>query len=114
MSRPGATLAKWLGHAFLLAVPYVIFCAVLWPTGIQVLNPVTCSGGRHLDNRASGPTSGEGDLELVCRAKGVVENATVRVVVVVVVLAVLSGAFYLLSQRLANPRTRRPVVPRGG
>lgn len=110
MRRFAASLVKWVARLLLLAVPFVIVSALLWPRGIQVLNPAVCPEGLHLDNRATGPSSGAGSVELTCRGGGVVDNVTLRLAIVVLVLAVLSGAAYYLSSRLAHPRARRPPV----
>ncbi len=111
MRHTAAALLKWVARLLLLAVPFVIVSALLWPRGIQVLNSAVCRKGLHLDNRSTGPTSGSGSVELTCRGGGVAENVTLRLAVVVIVLAVLSSAAYYFASRVAHPRDRRPQVP---
>lgn len=118
MRKEGARVTKWLGRLLLVAVPYVILCALFAPRGVQVLNQVICQPKQHLDNHSFVQGGGAVDtganrsIELVCRQGAYTVNVTAKLLAFVGVLIIVAFASFTLSSRLARERFLVPVDPR--
>lgn len=115
MRKTSAVILKWVGRLLLVAVPFVILSALFWPRGVQVLNPLVCDTGQHLDNRSLVATDDGGttsSIELVCRVGGTTVNVTAQILLVVAVMVALAFVALTLSNRISHPRYRVPDQPR--
>jgi hypothetical protein len=85
MASPLVTILRWTGRVLVVAAAYVTVCALFFPEGIAVLEPMVCPDGLALDNERYRPAfaRGDGKLEVVCTSATATESAFGRLALVV-------------------------------
>ena len=119
MHRGVAITLRWVGRVLILLAPYVLFCSLFFPTGVQVINPLVCSEGLELDNKApSVPGSpDDGKLEIVCVSDGDTrysESAGRNIALACAALVTLGLVAIYFSQQFARTQYRPPSQPPHG
>lgn len=101
----------WLGRICLLAIPFIIICALVYPAGLAPLDQVVCPEGLTLDKRTNVTADDESSISshrIVCVSSDRLVVVTGKLIAVTAVFFLLAVGFYLLRSRITPAELKAP------